>query len=95
MPLTDDQVRWVAHLARLEFDPDELTLFTGQLSKIVDYVDQLQAVEVDGVEPLSHPLPLQNVFRDDERTPSLPTDHALANAPSRKGDFYAVPAVLD
>ncbi len=95
MPLTDDQVRWVAHLARLEFDPHELTLFTGQLNKIVDDVNQLQAVDTDGVEPLSHPLPIQNIFRDDETKPSLTADEALANAPNRKGNFYAVPAVMD
>ena len=95
MPLTDDQIRWVSHLARLEFDPQELALFTQQLSKIVDYVNQLEAVNVDGVEPLSHPSPIQNVFRADEVKPSLTTEEALANAPSRKGDFYAVPAVMD
>jgi aspartyl-tRNA(Asn)/glutamyl-tRNA(Gln) amidotransferase subunit C len=68
---------------------------TRQLSSIVDYVGQLQQVNTDGVEPLAHPLPVHNVFRDDEPRPSLPTDAALANAPARQGDFYAVPAVLD
>lgn len=95
MPLTADQVRWVSHLARLEFNPDELTLFTEQLSKVVDYVNQLQGVDTEGIEPLSHPLPVQNIFRADEVKPSLPADEALANAPSRKDDFYAVPAVMD
>lgn len=95
MPLSDDDIRWVAHLARLEFQGDELKPFTEQLNKVVDYVNQLQSVNTDGVEPLSHPLPLQNVFRADEVRPSLTPDQALANAPNRKGDFYAVPAVLD
>jgi aspartyl-tRNA(Asn)/glutamyl-tRNA(Gln) amidotransferase subunit C len=85
----------VAHLARLEFSPEELTLFTEQLSRIVDYVNQLQAINTDGVEPLNHALPFHNVFRPDEPTPSLSADEALANAPDRKGDFYSVPAVLD
>jgi aspartyl-tRNA(Asn)/glutamyl-tRNA(Gln) amidotransferase subunit C len=95
MPLSADEIRWVSHLARLEFVPDELALFTEQLSKVVDYVNQLQAVNTEGVEPLSHPLPIQNVFRPDEVQPSLPVDAALANAPKRQGDFYAVPAVMD
>ncbi len=95
MALTGDQVRWVAHLARLEFTPEELDLFTDQLSKIVDYVNQLQQINTDGVEPLSHALPIHNVFRPDEVKPSLSKDEALANAPDRKGDFYGVPAVLD
>ena len=62
---------------------------------VLDYMQQLQAVNTDGVEPLAHPLPVQNIFRDDEPVPSLPVDEALANAPRRIGDFYGVPAVLD
>jgi aspartyl-tRNA(Asn)/glutamyl-tRNA(Gln) amidotransferase subunit C len=95
MALTADQVRWVAHLARLELTPDEVAEFTGQLNQIVEYVNQLQAVNTDGVEPLSHPLPVQNVFRDDDMKQSLSAQEALANAPARKINFFAVPAVLD
>jgi aspartyl-tRNA(Asn)/glutamyl-tRNA(Gln) amidotransferase subunit C len=95
MALTGDQVRWVAHLARLEISPDEVEEFTQQLSAIVDYVDQLQRVDTQGVEPMAHALPICNVFRPDEERPSLPADEALANAPNRKGNFYSVPAVLD
>ena len=95
MALTGDQVRWVAHLARLECSQQELTLFTEQLSAIVEYVNKLQEVKTDGVEPMAHALPIQNVFRGDESAPSLPVGEALANAPDRRGDFYGVPAVLD
>jgi len=95
MSLTTDQVRWVAHLARLELSQDELTAITRDLSAIVDYVNQLQSVNTDGVEPLAHAVELADIFRADEPTPSLPVDQALTNAPARKGDFYAVPAVLD
>jgi aspartyl-tRNA(Asn)/glutamyl-tRNA(Gln) amidotransferase subunit C len=95
MALTGDQVRWVAHLARLECTPEEIAVFTEQLNKIVDYVNQLQAINTEGVEPLAHALPIHNVFRPDEPTPSLIVDDALANCPARKGDFYSVPAVLD
>jgi aspartyl-tRNA(Asn)/glutamyl-tRNA(Gln) amidotransferase subunit C len=95
MSLTADDVRWVAHLARLELSDAELEPMTRQLGAILDYVNQLQQVPTDGVEPLAHPLPVQSVFRADEPTPSLTVDAALANAPDRRGDFYGVPAVLE
>jgi aspartyl-tRNA(Asn)/glutamyl-tRNA(Gln) amidotransferase subunit C len=95
MALTPDEVRWVAHLARLKFTDAELETMTRQLDSILSYVDQLKTVKTDGVEPLAHPLPLANVFRPDELAPSLPVANALANAPERSGDFYSVPAVLD
>ena len=93
--MTPDQVRWVAHLARLELTEAELATMTRQLTSIVDYVNQLQAVNTEGVEPLAHALPVQNVFRADEPRPSLSVGDALANAPDRHGDFYGVPAVLE
>jgi aspartyl-tRNA(Asn)/glutamyl-tRNA(Gln) amidotransferase subunit C len=95
MSLTTDDVRWVAHLARLEMSAAELDMIARQLSSILDYVNQLQQVNTEAVEPLAHPLPMHNVFRDDIPAPSLTVDAALANAPDRRGDFYAVPAVLD
>jgi aspartyl-tRNA(Asn)/glutamyl-tRNA(Gln) amidotransferase subunit C len=95
MSLTPDKVRWVAHLARLELSDAELETMTRQLSAILDYVQQLKEVPTDGVEPLAHPLPIHDVFRDDVPAPSLTVDAALANAPQRQGDFYSVPAVLD
>jgi aspartyl-tRNA(Asn)/glutamyl-tRNA(Gln) amidotransferase subunit C len=73
----------------------ELETMTRQLGAIVAYVDQLQQVPTDNVEPLAHPLPVHNVFREDTPAPSLPVDEVLANAPARQGDFYRVPAVLD
>ena len=95
MALTGDQVRWVAHLARLELSPQELDVMTGQLNSIVGYVDQLQQLDTKNVEPLAHALPIKNVFREDEPAPSLPVEGALANAPAQKDGFYQVPAVLD
>jgi aspartyl-tRNA(Asn)/glutamyl-tRNA(Gln) amidotransferase subunit C len=95
MSLTADEVRWVAHLARLQLTDAELATMTRQLSAIVEYVDLLKQVNTDGVEPLAHALEVRNVFRADEPGTSLPLDEALANAPERRGEFYAVPAVLD
>ncbi len=95
MALTLDEVRKVANLARLEMSEADLQTMQQQLSAILTYVDQLGELNTDGVEPLAHPLPLQNVFRDDEPGESLTPDEALQNAPTRVGDYFAVPAVFD
>lgn len=95
MSLSIDQVRKVAKLARLELSDADLSVMAGQLNAILGYVDQLQQVDTDGVEPLAHPLPVQNVFRADEPRPSLPVGEALKNAPARAGDYFGVPAVFD
>jgi aspartyl-tRNA(Asn)/glutamyl-tRNA(Gln) amidotransferase subunit C len=95
MALTVEEVRWVAHLARLDLSSAELAMMAEQLTSIINYFNQLQQVDTENVEPLAHPLPIQNVFRMDESAPSLTVDTALANAPDRRGDFYGVPAVLE
>jgi aspartyl-tRNA(Asn)/glutamyl-tRNA(Gln) amidotransferase subunit C len=95
MTLSPDDVRWVAHLARLQLTDDEIARYQRELSAILDYVQQLQQLDTANVEPLAHPLDVHNVFRGDEPTPSLPVDVALSNAPDRRGDFFGVPAVLD
>jgi aspartyl-tRNA(Asn)/glutamyl-tRNA(Gln) amidotransferase subunit C len=95
MSLSADEVRQVAGLARLELTDDELTRMADQLNRILGYVELIQKLNTDGVEPLAHPLPVRNVFRDDEPAPSLPIDEALSNAPSRAGDCFGVPAVFD
>ena len=95
MSISIDDARWVATLARLELSDADLAKMAGQLSAILDYVDQLKQVPTDGVEPLAHPLNIHNVFREDDPCESLPVEAALANAPDRKGDFFGVPAVLD
>ncbi len=95
MSLSLDEVRKVAKLARLDLPEGELPAVADRLNRILGYIDQLQQVDTTGVEPLAHPLPLQNVFRPDEPVPSLTPDEALANAPKRVGNFFSVPAVFD
>jgi len=94
MSLTPEQVRWIAHLARLQLADQEVQAMTRDLGAILEYVNQLEKVDTDGVEPLAHPLDVHNVFREDEPRESLPVNQALANAPDRRADCYAVPAVL-
>ena len=94
MSLSAEEVRHVADLARLELSDADVAEMARQLGAIVDYINQLQSVNTDGIEPLAHALKLHDVFRADEPSPSLSPDEALANAPARKNDFYRVPAVF-
>ena len=93
--LTPDQVRAIARLARLELSDDELAHLAPQIGAIVGYVAKLREVRTEGVEPLAHALPVQNVFREDEPAESLPREQALANAPKQRDGCFAVPAVLE
>jgi aspartyl-tRNA(Asn)/glutamyl-tRNA(Gln) amidotransferase subunit C len=95
MSLSLADVKKVAKLARLDLPEADLATMADQLNRILGYVDQLASVNTEGVEPLAHPLPLSNVFREDVPVPSLPVDAALQNAPNRLADFFGVPAVFD
>ena len=92
--LTEEQVRHVAKLARLNISDKEVAAFTLQLDAILDYVAQLDELDTSGVEPLAHCLAVHNVLREDVIRPSLSNDDALANAPHRDGGFFAIPKVL-
>ena len=93
--IDEAQVRKVAKLARLELTDAEVGEFTGQLSAIPDYVEKMNELDTDAVEPLAHCLPISNVFREDSITESLGTERALANAPQTDGEFFKVPKILD
>lgn len=92
--LSESDVRHVAKLARLKCSEEEIHLFTEQLGAVLDYVAQLEEVDTHDVEPLAHCLPVNNVFREDVPGASLSNDEALANAPQRDGEFFAVPKIL-
>jgi aspartyl-tRNA(Asn)/glutamyl-tRNA(Gln) amidotransferase subunit C len=89
------EVRKVAKLGRLKLAEADVQRYATQLTAILGYVAQLKEVDVTGVEPMAHPLPLKNVLREDKVTPALPVEEVLANAPAREGAFFAVPKVLD
>lgn len=88
-------VRHVAHLARLKITDEEGALYATQLSKVLDYVRQLNELDTSDVPPTAHPLPIANVLRDDVVRPSWSTDEALSNAPDHDRSFFRVPKVLD
>ncbi len=93
--IDESQVRKVAKLSRLELTDAEVEEFTGQLSAILGYVEKMNELDTENVEPLAHCLPISNVFRSDCVKESLGTEKALANAPQRDGDFFKVPKILD
>ena len=93
--IDEAQVRKVAKLARLELSDAEVEEFTGQLSAILGYVEKMNELDTNGVEPLAHCLPISNVLREDCVRESLGTEKTLANAPQRDGDFFKVPKILD
>jgi aspartyl-tRNA(Asn)/glutamyl-tRNA(Gln) amidotransferase subunit C len=92
MAITKEQVLHVARLARLALTDDEVERFREQLNAILDAVGTVAELELDDVEPTSHPLDLVNVFGEDEPRPSLTRDDALANAPDPEDGFFGVPA---
>ncbi len=93
--IDESQVRQVAKLSRLDLTDDEVARFSIELSAIVEYIEKLNELDVDSVEPLAHCLPLHNVFRADEIRPSLDTEAALSNAPQRHDEYFKVPKILD
>jgi len=92
--ITREDVAHVARLARLQLTEDELDTFTGQLAKVLDHARDVEALDVGDVPPTSHPYPLQNVLRPDERRPSLDRDAVLAGAPDTEDGQFRVPPVL-
>lgn len=94
-PIEESRVRRIAELSRLSLTPDEVSLFASQFGSILEYVEQLRAVDTEHVEPLAHPLPVTNVLRPDVPAPFTGIDAALSNAPQREGRFFKVPPVLD
>ena len=93
--ISKEDVEHVALLSRVDLSDEELELFQSQLAKILEHMDKLNELDTDDVEPMASVMGLSNVFRDDERRPSLPTSDALANAPERTEDSFKVPPVVE
>ncbi len=88
-------VRKVAKLSRLDLSDAEVGEFTRQLGAILEYVEKMNRLNTDNVQPLAHCLPISNCFREDVVKESLGTEKVLANAPVRDGDFFKVPKILE
>jgi aspartyl-tRNA(Asn)/glutamyl-tRNA(Gln) amidotransferase subunit C len=94
MAVTRKDVEKIAELANLKFSDEELENFTSQMNEILSYMDKLNELETEKVEPLSHPVEQKNVFREDLLKPSLKTEDALKNAPSTEDNHFKVPKVI-
>ena len=92
--ITADDVRKVAKLARLDLPEDTIATYTGQLERILDYVDQLQAVDTEGVQPTTRAVEVVNATREDTVVDTDVRQDLLDQAPQREGDFFRVPKIL-
>ncbi|MCX5669125.1 MAG: Asp-tRNA(Asn)/Glu-tRNA(Gln) amidotransferase subunit GatC [Candidatus Omnitrophica bacterium] len=95
MSIDKETIRHVAHLARIELQPNELEKLFGELHEILGFIDKLSILNVEQIKPTSHILPISNVLREDELHVSLNSDKALENAPSKKGNFFSVPKIIE
>lgn len=92
--LTRDDVAHLASLARIDLSGAELDRMVGELGQIITSVEAVQQAPIEGVEPMSHPMPIVNVTRPDEVRPSLTPEEALSGAPASELQRFAVPRIL-
>lgn len=93
--ISRDDVAHLARLARLDLTENELDHYAEQLDVILSAVQRVGEVAAEGITPMSHPIPVTNVFRSDERTPGLTPEQALAAAPAVEEQRFRVPRILD
>ncbi|MCS7280710.1 MAG: Asp-tRNA(Asn)/Glu-tRNA(Gln) amidotransferase subunit GatC [Desulfobacterota bacterium] len=93
--INEETVKYLAHLSRIELTKEEISEFTYQLDTILKYMDQLNELNTDGIEPTSHAIELKLSLREDQRGPSLAQEETMMNAPQRMGPFFKVPPVIE
>lgn len=92
--ISDETIEYVGILAKLELDSEEKEQAKKDMGRMLDYIDKLNELDTEGVEPMSHIFPANNVFREDEVTNSDGREYVLANAPERKDDCLVVPKTI-
>jgi len=95
MPVSREDVRSIAALARLSFPDEEEASIERDLNQILEYVSQLEGVDTSGVEPMTHVLSLANRSRPDDAGQRISRDDAFRNAPDTDGEHFRVPQVID
>ena len=95
MAAAEIDIKYVAHLARLHLTLDEEKKLGAQLGNILGYIEKLNQLDVSGVEPTAHAVPMVNVTRPDEIRPSLPQEEALRNAPVQANGLFMVPKIVE
>ncbi|MCI4669396.1 MAG: Asp-tRNA(Asn)/Glu-tRNA(Gln) amidotransferase subunit GatC [Bacteroidia bacterium] len=94
MEITDKLIDKLAALSKLSFEADEKEKIRLDLQKMLDFVDQLKEIDVEGVEPLIHMMDEEVELRLDEAEPALEPDEVVKNAPEKEGYFFRVPKVV-
>lgn len=92
--ISKDVVEKVAKLSRLDLDEAEITLYADQLSQILDTMAGLQQIDTEGVAPLAHVLPIENVLREDEVGECFTQEKVLENAPEQSEGMFQVPKIV-
>jgi aspartyl-tRNA(Asn)/glutamyl-tRNA(Gln) amidotransferase subunit C len=95
MAAAEINVKYVAHLARLALTPEEETRLAAQLGNILGYIEKLGELDVSGVEPTAHAVPMVNITRTDEVRESLAHEDALRNAPRQVNGLFIVPKIVE
>ena len=95
MAITREEVLHVAKLARLKLTEEETQQYTRQLDAILNFAEQLKALDTENVPPTTHVLDVKNVMREDEVRPSWPREAVLQNAPDQEDGYFRVPDVLE
>ncbi|SMP13960.1 aspartyl/glutamyl-tRNA(Asn/Gln) amidotransferase subunit C [Desulfurobacterium pacificum] len=94
MKLSKEEVKHIAMLSRLTLSEEEVEKFQEQLSRILDFVEKLNELDTEGIDPKFQIIPPQNVLREDVPGVSLPREKALMNAPETDGEYFIVPKVV-
>ncbi len=92
---TEFNIKYIAHLARLRLTAEEEQKFGAQLGQVLAYIEKLKQVDVAGIEPTAHAVPLMNVTRPDTNRPGLSHEDALRNAPAKANGLFIVPKILE
>lgn len=95
MKITDEKIDQLAHLARLEFDPDSKEKIRKDLENILEFCEKLNEVDTEGVEPLIHMTDTSNLTREDLVEQSFTREELLKNAPKKDSDYFRVPKVIE
>ncbi|MCY7912443.1 Asp-tRNA(Asn)/Glu-tRNA(Gln) amidotransferase subunit GatC [Bacillus haynesii] len=90
-----EEVKHVAHLARLAITDEEAAMFTEQLDSIISFAEELNEVDTENVKPTTHVLQMKNIMREDVPDKGLPVEEVVKNAPDQKDGYIRVPSILD
>ncbi|MGF7144985.1 aspartyl-tRNA(Asn)/glutamyl-tRNA(Gln) amidotransferase subunit C [Anaerotaenia torta] len=95
MTITEETIQYVAALAKLKVTEEEKVRAAQDLNRILDYMETMNELDTEGVEPMSHVLPIKNVFREDEVTNGENREELLKNAPRQIAGSFAVPKTVE